>query len=59
MRYTDYSDEIMNEILGGAGGAVENKADTAVNFLEEWSKYISEFIEIVKNFFAELTAALG
>ena len=57
--FKDYSDEIMNEILGGANGPVENKADTAVNFLNEWANYISEFINIIKDFFTKLTAALG
>ncbi len=56
--FKDYSDEIMNEILGGANGP-ENKADNAVNFLNEWANYISEFINIIKDFFAKLTAALG
>ncbi|MBQ6897530.1 MAG: hypothetical protein IJN70_01010 [Clostridia bacterium] len=56
--FKDYSDEIMNEILGGADGPV-NKADNAVNFLNEWANYISEFINIIKNFFAEITAMLG
>ena len=56
--YKDYSDEIMNEILGGANGPV-NKADNAVNFLNEWANYISEFINIIKDFFSKLTAALG
>ncbi len=57
--FKDYSDEIMNEILGGANGPVENPADNAVNFLNEWANYISEFINIIKNFFNEITAALG
>ena len=57
--FKDYSDEIMNEILGGAGGAIENKADTAVNFLNQWATYISDFITMVKDFFAQLPAALG
>lgn len=56
--YKDYTDEIMNEILGGANGPV-NKADNAVNFLNEWANYISEFINIIKDFFAKITAALG
>lgn len=56
--FKDYSDEIMNEILGGANGP-ENKADNAVNFLNDWANYISEFINIVKNFFDELMAVLG
>lgn len=54
--FTDFSDEIMNEILGGAEGPVENKADTAVNFLNEWAENISNFIEMVKKFFADLAA---
>lgn len=57
--FKDYSDEIMNEILGGAGGAVENDADNAVNFLNQWATYISDFITMVKDFFAQITAALG
>ncbi len=57
--FKDYSDEIMNEILGGADGPLENKADTAVNFLNEWATYISDFIAMIKKFFEDLTAILG
>jgi len=57
--FKDYSDEIMNEILGGANGPLENKADTAINFLNEWADYITQFIETIKKFFEDLMALLG
>ena len=56
--FENYTDEIMNEILGGAYGPV-NKADDVVNFMTKWSDYISEFIQIFKDFFAGIAAALG
>lgn len=33
-----------------------NKADTAIAFLQDWSGYIVQFIEIVKNFFEKIKA---
>ncbi len=59
MAYTDYPDNIMDEILGGANGPKENEAEKAVNFLTEWTKYITDFIELIKNFFNELSAMLS
>ena len=56
--FKDYTDEIMNEILGGANGPV-NKADKAVDFMTKWTGHITEFIQIFKDFFAGIKAALG
>ncbi len=56
--FKDYSDEIMNEILGGANGPV-NKADDAIAFMDRITGYITEFIQIFKDFFAGIAAALG
>lgn len=59
MAYTDYPDNIMDEILGGANGPKENDAEQAINFLTEWTNYITEFIETIKKFFEDLAALLS
>ena len=55
MAYTDYTDEFMDLILGGAGGAKENEAQQATATLKEWGDYIAEFITIVKDFFEQIS----
>ena len=56
--FKDYSDEIMNEILGGANGSVD-KAGDAIAFMDRITFYITDFIRIIKEFFAGIAAALG
>ena len=45
--YESIPDNVMDEIVAGAGGQVEDKAETAISFLNEWSGYIVAFIEII------------
>lgn len=54
--YESIPDNVMDEIVAGAGGQVENKAENAITFLNEWSGYIVAFIEIIKNFWNRISA---
>lgn len=51
-------DGTMDEILAGAG-EVENKAETAIAFLDEWSTWIAELINLFKDFFAKISEAFS
>ena len=55
--YQPVPDDTMDEIIAGAGGNVENKAENAVSFLEEWSTWLVELINIFKNFFERISEA--
>lgn len=55
--YNEVPDATMNEIVAGANGTVENKADTAIAFLEDYSKWLVELIEIFKAFFERISEA--
>ena len=54
-QYNPIPDDVMDEIVAGAGEK-ENKAETAISFLNEWADYITQFIEIVKNFWEKISA---
>lgn len=58
MHYFTIPQSILDEIIAGAHGGGEDKADTAVNFLDFWSKIFSDFINALKKFFDELSALL-
>ncbi len=53
--YESIPDNIMDEIVAGAGGQTEDKAETAITFLNDWSGYIVAFIEIIKNFWNRIS----
>lgn len=53
--YESIPDNIMDEIVAGAGGQTEDKAETAITFLNDWSGYIVAFIEIFKNFWNRIS----
>lgn len=55
--YQPVPDDTMDEIIAGAGGNVENKAENAVSFLEEWSTWLVELINIFKDFFERISEA--
>lgn len=55
MQYTEVPDSVMDEIVAGAAGTTENKAETAIKFLNDWAGYITEFIEIIKNFWNRIS----
>ena len=57
--YETVPDATMDEIIAGAGGNVENKADTAIAFLEEWSTWLAELINLFKEFFARISEAFS
>ncbi len=54
MAYTDYPDNVMDEIIGGADGAQPNDAQKATAFLKEWTDLITQFFNEIFNFFAKL-----
>ncbi len=56
--YETVPDATMDEILAGAG-EVENKAENAIAFLDEWSTWIAQLIELFKDFFAKISAAFS
>lgn len=37
----------------------EGKADTAITFLQDWSKWIAEIITVIKDFFDKISGALA
>ena len=53
--FTNYTDEIMNEILGGAYGP-SNKADETIDSMNRVTGYITDFIQIFKDLFASISA---
>lgn len=55
-QYNPIPEDTLDEIIAGAGGQTENKAETAINFLNEWAEYITQFIEIIKNFWNQISA---
>ncbi len=57
--YQPIPDGTMDEIIAGAGGNVENKAENAVAFLEQWSTWLEQLINIVKGFFDRLMEAFN
>lgn len=57
--YQPVPDDTMDEIIAGAGGNVENKAENAVDFLTEWSTWLEQLILIVKDFFDRLMEAFN
>ncbi len=36
-----------------------SKADTAITFLQDWSRWIAEIIAVIKDFFDKISGALA
>lgn len=59
MNFTPIPDDVLDEIVAGAGGSTGDKADNAVAFLDEMSMWLAEVIKVIKEFFDRLVAELG
>lgn len=59
MNFTPIPDDVLDEIVAGAGGVAGDKADNAVAFLDEMSMWLAEVIKVIKEFFDRLIAELG
>lgn len=57
--YQPVPDDTMDEIIAGAGGEVEDKAQNAIDFLGQWSTWLAQLIEIVKDFFNRISEAFN
>ena len=57
--YETIPDSTMDEIVAGAGGNVENKAETAIAFLDEWSTWLATLINLFKDFFDRISEAFN
>ena len=54
MQWKDFSDAMMDEILGGAGGAKPNDAQAATAAIKAWADDLVEFFNTIFQFFADL-----
>lgn len=55
-RYDKTPDDILQEIIAGVGGNKDVVA-SATDFLQSLTKWVTEFIEIIKEFFGNLASA--